>query len=67
MTVIGIPVSLPDEEITTSIIEKSAEIRDLVGKGCALKLCFTKAKGKYKHAVVTMSPEIRSLISNRNG
>ena len=67
MTVVGIPVSLPDGEITTSIIEKSAEIRDLVGKGCTLELCFTKAKGEYKHAVVKMSPEIRSLISNRNG
>ena len=67
MTVVGIPKSFPDEEITSSIAEKSADIKDLLDSGCKLDLCFTKEKGEYKHAVIKLSPEIRSLILRRNG
>ena len=67
MTIVGIPVSFSDSEIITSIIEKSTEIKDLVNRSYTLELCFTKTKGEYKHAVIKMSPEIRSLIANRNG
>ena len=67
MTIFGIPVSLPDGEIVTSIIEKSAEIKDLVNNGSTLELCFTREKGEYKYAVIKMSPEVRSFISKKDG
>ena len=67
MTVVGISVSLQDGEIKTSIVEKSTDIKELLYKGCTLELCFTKAKGEYKHAVIKMSFVICSLISKRYG
>ena len=67
MTIVGIPASLSDSEIVTSITDKSSEIKDLVNKGSTMELCFTRVKGEYKHAVIKMSPEIRSFISKRNG
>ena len=67
MTIVGIPISLPDSEIVTSICEKSAEIKEFVDKGFTLELCFSRAKGDNKYAVIKMSPEIRSFVTGRGG
>ena len=63
---VGAHPSFPDREIIANIVEKSSDIKQLVNKGCTLELCFTETKD-YKHAVIKMSPEIRSLISRRKG
>ena len=53
---VGILATLPDVKITTNIAKKYNDIMQLFNKGCTLKLCFTEAKGEYKHAVIKMSP-----------
>ena len=60
MTVVGIPVSLLDNEIIANIAEKSTDIKHLLNKGCTLELCFTKTKGDFKHAIMKMLAKIHS-------
>ena len=62
ITLVGIPISLPDDEILNDIIHKNKEIDVLKEKGCTLELLLTKTKGNSKYAVLKVSPEIRAVV-----
>ena len=67
MTIVGLPLSFPDDDIVQSIVDKSDAIKGLQAKGSILELCFSKVKGDSKSAIVRVSPEIRSVIMKNNG
>lgn len=67
MTITGIPIAFPNEEILDSIAVKSPEVGELLGKGFTMELMFTREKGQNKYAVIKMSPEIRAAILKRKG
>ena len=62
MTIVGIPLTCPDNEILSSILEKNKDIRNLKQKGCTLEFLFAKPASESKTAVIKMSPEIRTSI-----
>lgn len=66
MTVVGIPVSVKDDDIIPLICDKSEDIRRLKDDGYLLSLIFTKVKAETKFAVLKMSPEIRKSILSKN-
>lgn len=66
MTLTGISPCTKDDEIIPSILSKNPKIKSLVDDGFALSLIFTKQKtdAHTKMAVLRLSPEIRSFISD---
>ena len=62
MTITGMSLSMNDDEIIPSILEKNDTIKSLVEAGNALSLLFTKTNNNSKYAVLKMSPDVRSSI-----
>ena len=69
MTLTGIPISHPDDEIVASILDKNKDIEALVSRGLQLELLFTKSieKSGHKIAVLKMAPEIRAAVNRVGG
>ena len=62
MTLLDIPISVPDDEIISGIVDKNAKIRQLTEDGHTLSLVFTREKEGRKMAVLKLSPEVRSVV-----
>lgn len=72
LTVVGVPVSIADDDLINQIVRKNAKIASLVAAGCAFALVFSKEKKvgdqiESKVAVLKVSPEIRSVIMDAGG
>ena len=66
LTVVGIPISVPENKILDSILEKNNEIDDLKKKGYMMDLLFITTKTDSKTAVLKVSPEIRACVEKKD-
>ena len=63
MTLLDVPLSLPDGEIISGILDKNLQIKELLNAGHALTLVFSTVRDEKTMAVLKMSPDVRNAIA----
>ena len=66
LTVVGIPISVPENKILDSILEKNNEIDNRKKKGYTMDLLFTTNKTDSKTVVLKVSPEILACVEKKD-